>query len=204
MSDTPLTSKPHADEIARHLIVLKYDVCELNQDCQPCRGIREKSIEIIERLRGELEAAEQHVKILQEQRDAEPPVETQVQRDAKRWRALIGCARIRVMGSAGLHDPQSNYAHIGVEFWTHHAAQTNPEAIETLLKFVERASVTKPASECGACDKPGEHCANVHGICSRHDGRPAKDVSYHVCGDPMAHCDADCMGRAAVETKGGL
>lgn len=27
------------------------------------------------------------------------------------------------------------------------------------------------APECGACDKPGEHCSNVHGICSRHGGR---------------------------------
>lgn len=34
-----------------------------------------------------------------------------------------------------------------------------------------RQSSTKDAGECGACDKPGEHCANVHGICSRHGGR---------------------------------
>lgn len=74
---------------------------------------------------------------------APPPDD--VQRDAERWRALLGCARVRVMGCAGLHDPQSNYAHIGVEFWTHHPAQSNPEAIETILKFVERAALTKPA-----------------------------------------------------------
>lgn len=34
-----------------------------------------------------------------------------------------------------------------------------------------RDAETKDAGECGACDKPGEHCANVHGICSRHGGR---------------------------------
>lgn len=79
--------------------------------------------------------------ILDYVRSAQPPAD--VERDAARWRALIGCARIRVMGSAGLHDPQSNYAHIGVEFWTHHKAQSNPRDIETILKFVERASVTK-------------------------------------------------------------
>jgi hypothetical protein len=73
-------------------------------------------------------------------RSAPPP---DVARDAERWRALIGCARVRVMGSAGLSDPQSNFAHIGVEFWTHHAAQSTPEAIETILKFVERATATK-------------------------------------------------------------
>lgn len=59
-----LTSNTHADEIPRHLIALKYDVCELNQDCQPCRGIREKSIEIIERLQRDLTAAYERVDTL--------------------------------------------------------------------------------------------------------------------------------------------
>src|SRR5690606_24312999 len=39
------------------------------------------------------------------------------------------------------------------------------------MPLPEGPSVTKDAGECGACDKPGEHCANVHGICSRHGGR---------------------------------
>lgn len=35
--------------------------------------------------------------------------------------------------------------------------------------------------ECTACDKPGEHCSNQHGICSRVGGRP--------------HCSAQETGR---------
>lgn len=29
-------------------------------------------------------------------------------------------------------------------------------------------------TECGACDKPGEHCSNIYGICSRHGGHPPR------------------------------
>jgi hypothetical protein len=68
--------------------------------------------------------------------------------------------------------------------------------------MMQHTAVTKSA-ECGACDKPGEHCANVHGVCSRHGGRP-KNVNYHVCGDPMAHCDVDCMSKATSGTSGVL
>jgi hypothetical protein len=39
--------------------------------------------------------------------------------DAARWRALLGSARIRPMGSAGLERPEPNgYAHMGMEIWT--------------------------------------------------------------------------------------
>lgn len=34
----------------------------------------------------------------------------------------------------------------------------------------------KPAQECGACDKPGEHCSNVYGICTRHGGNPSQSA----------------------------
>ena len=48
--------KLSADEIERHLVALKYDICDKSADCQPCQGIREKSIEIIEHLKQELDA----------------------------------------------------------------------------------------------------------------------------------------------------
>lgn len=39
--------------------------------------------------------------------------------DALRWRALVGSARIKPQGSAGLESPQpGNYAHMGLELWT--------------------------------------------------------------------------------------
>lgn len=43
-----------------------------------------------------------------------------------------------------------------------------------------RHTVTKSA-ECGACDKPGEHCANVHGICSRHGGHAHETEACRQC-----------------------
>ena len=39
--------------------------------------------------------------------------------DAQRWRAFLGSARIRPLGSAGLNEPMpNNYAHMGLEIWT--------------------------------------------------------------------------------------
>lgn len=58
--------------------------------------------------------------------------------DAERWRALVGCARIRALGSAGLVKPNPNrYAHLGLELWTHHTAGSDPGAIEWLIKFAD-------------------------------------------------------------------
>lgn len=40
-------------------------------------------------------------------------------KDADRWRAFVGSARIKMQGSAGLNEPEpNNYAHIGLEIWT--------------------------------------------------------------------------------------
>lgn len=52
------------------------------------------------------------------------------------------------------------------------------------LEALDAPAVTKDAGECGACDKPGEHCANVHGICSRHGGRPHETSAVHKAHDP--------------------
>lgn len=49
-------------------------------------------------------------------------------------------------------------------------------------------AVTKDAGECGACDKPGEHCANVHGICSRHGGRAHETSARRQCGCRTPGC----------------
>lgn len=58
-------------------------------------------------------------------RHAQPVVPDDVQRDAKRWRALLGSARIRILGSAGFDataHPGENpdYRHFGMEIWTHY------------------------------------------------------------------------------------
>jgi hypothetical protein len=86
---------------------------------------------------------EAHKAVFDAMGPTQPPPD--VQRDAERWRALVGCARVRVLGSAGLNDPESEYAHIGLELWTRHAARSLPDAIETLTAFADRASATKEA-----------------------------------------------------------
>ncbi len=60
--------------------------------------------------------------------------------DAERWRAIIGCARVRVLGSAGVVEPKpEGYAHIGVELWTHYPSGSEPMAVEHMTKFADLA-----------------------------------------------------------------
>lgn len=70
-----------------------------------------------------------------------------LEQDALRWRALIGCARIRVVGSAGFgypaqhgkesytgRDPDpTGYRHVGIEIWTRYAPPSDDS--EKLLEF---------------------------------------------------------------------
>jgi hypothetical protein len=58
--------------------------------------------------------------------------------DGERWRAVLGCARLRVLGSAGLVSADSGYAHLGLEMWTHHEAGHEGPAAEWLTKFADR------------------------------------------------------------------
>lgn len=70
-----------------------------------------------------------------------------MQRDAERWRAVVGCGRLRWLGSAGLHgDPDPNgkpwngYAHIGMEFWTKHPdADDTAESVELFTRYADKA-----------------------------------------------------------------
>ncbi len=71
--------------------------------------------------------------------DKEAEVE-RLTEDAERWRAIIGCARVRVLGSAGVVEPKpEGYAHIGVELWTHYPAGSEPMAVEHMTKFADLA-----------------------------------------------------------------
>lgn len=68
---------------------------------------------------------------------------------AERWRALIGCARITAMGSAGLVVPRDDgYAHLTVNLWTQGERETETYPREWLTQFVDiaRAAVTKSAT----------------------------------------------------------
>lgn len=58
--------------------------------------------------------------------------------DAARWRAVLGCARLRVLGSAGIVQERGNYAHLGLEMWTQHEAGNEGPAVEWLTKFADK------------------------------------------------------------------
>jgi hypothetical protein len=74
----------------------------------------------------------------------------ELQRDAAKWRAMLSCARVRPLGSAGCerdeeHNP--DYAHIGFELWTHYnlkpewvkeAEQARATGKRWLERFVEK------------------------------------------------------------------
>ncbi|WP_228727471.1 hypothetical protein [Klebsiella sp. RHBSTW-00215] len=74
-----------------------------------------------------------------------PVVPEDVQRDAKRWRALLGSARIRIIGSAGFDataHPGENpdYRHFGMEIWTHYPNwlhEKNEYGIDTLTQYAD-------------------------------------------------------------------
>lgn len=75
-----------------------------------------------------------------------------VQRDAKRWRALLGSARIRILGSAGFDataHPGENpdYRHFGMEIWTHYPDwphEKNEYGINTLIQYADAMLAAAP------------------------------------------------------------
>ena len=76
--------------------------------------------------------------------------------DAAKWRALMSCERIRMMGCAGLHPDSTgyppDYIHIGMEFWTRHSGAgdaSDVEGREWFAKFIERSRRLSPTKEGG-------------------------------------------------------
>lgn len=75
------------------------------------------------------------------------PVEGEDAEDAARWRALLACQRIRMMGGARLGTPT---AHLGMEFWIQYDtdgyrsyADANASSIEELTRFVDLARAAR-------------------------------------------------------------
>lgn len=75
--------------------------------------------------------------------------------DAEKWRALMGCARVRVLGHAGCDPkrpldpydkPYGDFAHIGLELWTQHSAATEPTALGWLDAFATKAVAIRRAA----------------------------------------------------------
>ena len=88
--------------------------------------------------------------------------------DAARWRALLACGRIRIIGTAGVtgtgaHDPKAldpnkqpcgNYVHFGAEFWStfpdqdYYNTKENPAyARATLTEFADAARAAQEGSK---------------------------------------------------------
>lgn len=64
---------------------------------------------------------------------AQPAAQPADAQDAARWRALIGCARIRPIGSAGIEQPDpDHHAHLGLELWTRFGRDYRPELLVQL------------------------------------------------------------------------
>jgi len=53
--------------------------------------------------------------------------------DASRWRALVTCERIRILGTGGLG---TEHQHIGLELWDKYPGE-HPDGAEILTKFVD-------------------------------------------------------------------
>jgi hypothetical protein len=83
-------------------------------------------------------------------------------RDAARWRAFLGSARIRPLGSAGLNKPEPNhYAHMGLEIWTRFGRSYSPALLEELDRDNERGRewLTKYADIAIKAQKDTAACA---------------------------------------------
>ncbi|ENR6204284.1 hypothetical protein ACEWN4_000159 [Serratia marcescens] len=94
-----------------------------------------------------------------------PAVPDDVQRDAERWRAMLGSARIRILGSAGfdataLPGGDPDYRHFGMEIWTHYPGwltEKNEYGIDILNKYADAcraAMLAQPVSKRYTLNSP--------------------------------------------------
>ena len=78
-----------------------------------------------------------HARTLERERQGLAAEVGRLTEDATKWRAFIGCKRIRVIGWAELNTP-TPYAHIGLELWTMHEADSEPNAVHRVEQFVAK------------------------------------------------------------------
>lgn len=101
---------------------------------------------------------------------------------AKRWNALINCARIRALGSSGLTSeldpygkPHGNYGHLGLELWTIHPPYDGDGSFgrEWLIKFADKAISAQEEAAAKAVPSRRVPCSidgKVSSSCSFCDG----------------------------------
>lgn len=115
--------------VERQVAERKSDVQEFKEDCECCEG------------RGFTIAFEDIPGIAEYVRKSRPVASAQDDaKDAARWRAFVGCARIRPLGSAGLEQPEPNhYAHMGLEIWTRYGRDYSAPLLKEMDDQNERA-----------------------------------------------------------------
>jgi hypothetical protein len=70
-------------------------------------------------------------------------------RDAERWRALTGCQRLHVLGSAGFDGKHGDYRHLGIDAWTEFPfdadiKRQSEAAAAQLTEFADVARMIRP------------------------------------------------------------
>jgi hypothetical protein len=91
----------------------------------------------------------------------EPPATPDQLLSARRWKALLSCGRIRILGSAGVDWKtgaltRDGYVHFGAEFTTVSAQgfPTPPEAAVIITAFADAAIAAQPPA-CSMCKDTG-------------------------------------------------
>lgn len=122
---------PHTFYIEQSTIPILLD------DCAQGDGVKFYLADVVDKRITELERQNTDLQrnntdLVMENRELKTP--------AKRWRALISCERLRLLGRAGFdNDDKSGYRHFGMEFWTKWDGSTfdNSREIDTLEKYTD-------------------------------------------------------------------
>jgi hypothetical protein len=123
------TTEPVNGEFKQKLNKLIQDCTDLAFDCGEFGKITPSTVDAYEKIVSASEAADQALRdfVIGAVSGAmsaaalakQVPAQEQDKIDAARWRAFLGSARIRPLGSVGLERPEpNNYAHMGLEIWT--------------------------------------------------------------------------------------
>lgn len=147
-------SHDEIEELARMaLAAMDSEPVTLYRQVNPVNGMKTYWAELDpEEFRHLKQYTDENAEFMTLYRHAQPVVPDDVQRDAKRWRALLGSARIRILGSAGFDataHPGENpdYRHFGMEIWTHYPNwlhEKNEYGIDTLTQYADAMLAAAP------------------------------------------------------------
>lgn len=129
------------------------------------------------------------------------------EKDANRWRAFVGSARIKPQGSAGLGEPQpDHYAHMGLEIWTTFDRDCSQKLLdqvdastalgrEWLTKYADIAVAAMAARTMP--NDPLDDVLPLTGECTRE--KMHADVAERITSTPEARQFAEIMAKQMKE-----